>query len=107
MIMNSIVLACVLLQSPAPAIQWGGANSGVTQTRIELVTDAKMLEEVWRLTHGGSTNDMPQVNFDRCRLVLACRGRETGVQRVTATQIDQTKQEIILTINAKSTSRPH
>jgi hypothetical protein len=105
MIMNSIVLACVLLQSPAPAIQWGGANSGVTQTRIELVTDAKMLEEVWRLTHGGSTNDMPQVNFDRCRLVLACRGRETGVQRVTATQIDQTKQEIILTINARSTSR--
>ena len=105
MIMMSIVLACALLQSPAPAIQWGGANSGVTQTRIQLVTDAEMLKEVWRLTHGGSTTDLPQVNFDRCRLVLACRGRETGVQRVTATQIEQTKQEIILTINARPTSR--
>ena len=103
--MISIVLTCVLLQSPAPAIQWGGADSGVTQTRIQLVTDAQTLKEVWQLTHGGSSNDLPQVNFDRCRLVLACRGRETDVPRVTATQLDQTQEETILTIDAAPTSR--
>ena len=99
MINMSILIACAVFQNPAPTIQWGGANSGVNQTRIQLVTDAKMLKEIWQLTHGDSTDGLPQVNFDRCRLVLACRGRETDMHRVIATEIDQTQQETILTIN--------
>jgi hypothetical protein len=105
MFMISIVLACALLQSSPPTIQWGGEDSGVTQTRIQLVTDAKMLEAAWRLTHGGSADGLPLVNFDRCRLVLACRGREMNVPRVTATGIDRTDMEVVLTLNAGATER--
>ena len=100
MINMSILIACAVFQNPAPTIQWGGANSGVNQIRIQLVTDAKMLKEIWQLTHGDSTDGLPQVNFDRCRLVLAYRGRETGVQRVAATGVDHSGLEIVLTIDA-------
>ena len=62
MITISIVLACAWLQSTAPDIQWRGANSGVTQRRIQL-PHAEMLEKVWRLTHGASKTLFPQVNF--------------------------------------------
>ena len=98
--MIPILLACVLSQSSAPAIQWGGAHSGVERIRIQLVTDAEMLEDAWRLTHDDSIDGLPQVNFDRCRLVLACRGRETGVQRVAATGVDHSGLETVLTIDA-------
>jgi hypothetical protein len=104
MIIMSILFACAVFQNPAPTIQWGGANSGVNQIRIQLVTDAKMLKEVWKLTHGNSTDGLPQVNFDRCRVVLACRGRETDVQRVIATEINHTQQETMLTIDADPSS---
>ena len=95
-----VLIACVLSQSSAPAIQWGGAHSGVERVRIQLVTDAEMLEDAWRLTHGNSIDGLPEVNFGRCRLVLACRGRETGVQRVAATGVDHSGLEIVLTIDA-------
>ena len=62
MITISIVLACAWLQSTAPDIQWRGANSGVTQRRIQL-PHAEMLEKVWRVTHGASKTLFPQVNF--------------------------------------------
>ena len=103
--MMSLLLACVLLQSPAPVMQWGGSDSGVARMRFELVSDAKALEDVWRLTHDGSTQNMPQIDFTRSRLVLACRGREVGVPRVTATGLDRTETEVILSIEAPPTSR--
>ncbi|MDG1837816.1 MAG: hypothetical protein P8I91_03330 [Phycisphaerales bacterium] len=101
----SIAIASALFQGTAPTVQWGGANSGVNQTRIQLVTDAEMLKEVWQFTHGDSIAGLPQINFDRCRVVLACRGREMNVQRVTAMEIDQVQQETILTIDAEQSSR--
>ena len=100
MIMMTAVVACALLHGPPPQIQWGGAHSGVIETRIELVTDAEMLEATWKLIHDGSTDGLPMVDFDRCRLLLACRGQEKDVQRVTATQIDLTERETIVSIDA-------
>ena len=100
MMMLTTVVACVLVHGSPPAIQWGGAHSGVMETRIELVTDADMLKAAWKLTHDGSIEDLPMVNFDRCRLLLACRGLEENVQRVTATQIDLTERETVVSIDA-------
>ena len=103
MVMISILFAWAVLQSPVPIVQWGGDDSGVTRTRIELVTDATMLEAAWRLTHGGEIDDLPRVDFDRSRLVLACRGSEMDVRRVTATGIERTDFEVVLTIDAGPT----
>ena len=105
--MKILILAfvCAFFPDPAPTIQWGGAHCGVEDIRIELIEDAESLAEAWRLTHGGSNDGLPQVNFDRCRLVLALRGREMDVQRVIATEISRSQQEAILTIDAGLTSR--
>ena len=100
MYMMSILLALVCMHSPAPPTQWGGPHSGITQTRIELLTDQEAFAKVWATIHDGSLAELPEVDFSRTQLVLACRGREPGVPRVTGVQIETTKKETILSIEA-------
>ncbi|MBG80422.1 MAG: hypothetical protein CMJ39_06920 [Phycisphaerae bacterium] len=99
----TILLSAVLSFDPAPIIQWGGAHSGADQTHVQLITDAQGLEEAWKRVHSGSIEGQPQVNFDQCRLVLTLRGTAMNIQRVVATAVETTDDEIILTLDPIST----
>ena len=93
------LLSTLSLFAPAPAIQWGGPHSGVVDTRIELIMDQESLEKAWKLTHDGSLEGLPVVNFERCRLVLTLRGEEMNLQRIMATELELDEDEIRLTLD--------
>ncbi|MEE2908699.1 MAG: hypothetical protein VX527_12820 [Planctomycetota bacterium] len=96
-----LAIVCVLLPDPAPTIQWSGAHSGIEEPRIELITDYEGLTRAWRITHGGSTDGQPIVNFDRCRLVLALNGADTEVFGVSAVGIGRNRREAVLSLDAR------
>ncbi|MCH2133499.1 MAG: hypothetical protein MK116_07100 [Phycisphaerales bacterium] len=101
-----LLLLLWLFPDPAPTIQWNGAHCGVEDRRLELITDDQALDRAWRLIHGDSPDGMPDVNFDRCRLVLAINGREPGVHGVHATEISRNDQEAVLSIDARPGRHP-
>ena len=100
-VMNIIttLLLAFLLNDPASPAQWGGAHSGVQETRIELISDEDSLAKAWKLTHGGSSEGQPEVDFDDSRLLLTFRGREMNLQHVVVTKIESTDQEITVTLD--------
>lgn len=101
----ALALAPVALQDPAPTVQWGGAHSGVESPRVELIEDAEGLAEAWRLTHEGSDGGRPEVNFDRCRLVLSLHGTDTDVFGVWATGLDRSGEDLTLSLDARGSQR--
>jgi len=99
----SIITALLLLlcgTADPPSIQWGGERSGVDRTHVELIDDAASLRKAWSLVHGGSMEGLPIVDFDRHRLVLACRGRAMNVRRVVGTGLETEGGSIRLTVDA-------
>jgi hypothetical protein len=100
-----VALSCAALQDPAPTVQWGGARSGVESPRVELIEDAGALAEAWQLTHGGSSDGQPQINFERCRLVLALNGADTDVFSVWAMELGQSQEELTLGLDARGSQR--
>lgn len=102
---SSILLLLSCLATP-PTAQWGGAHSGVEETRLDLITDSKGLAEAWKLVHDGSNAGRPDVDFEQHRVVLACRGRAAGVRRILGTDVEVDDGLIRLTVDAGGDDDP-